>query len=241
MAYQCSLVSLANHSSNLYILLYRSAFLSAEEGSNQDIGNIALQAACKNTRIIEDVLSQNLVGHSNVHIITSLFNSLCIHTICLRRSTDTARKLAECRAQVCLLGLRELQKTWDVTNWVLQLFIQFLDQSTAKRLDMGVESDVRPLPRFVNPPPILQQSRTMDSTLSIAQTSKLSPAYSPVENSRDAFSQGLDFSSQLFGSKEAEDFSMFQLQPDLFSGDLFGAGLDQYYNSFLPRNDGMSD
>ena len=52
---------------------------------------------------------------------------------------------------------------------------------------------------------------------------------------------GLDFASYLFGSKEAEDFSMFQLQPDLFSGDLFGGGLDQYYTSVLPRGDGAED
>jgi hypothetical protein len=54
--------------------------------------------------------------------------------------------------------------------------------------------------------------------------------------SRDSMAQGLDFSSHLFGTKEAEDFSMFQLQPDLFRGDIFG-GLDQYYSSILPRGD----
>lgn len=48
----------------------------------------------------------------------------------------------------------------------------------------------------------------------------------------------LDFESYLFGTKEAEDFSMFQLQPDLFSGDGYWGGLDQYYNSMGPRADG---
>jgi hypothetical protein len=56
----------ADSSSNLYILLYRSAYLGAQEDNEQDIVNIALQAACRNTRIIEDVLSQDLVQHSNV-------------------------------------------------------------------------------------------------------------------------------------------------------------------------------
>ena len=68
--------------------------------------------------------------------ITSLFNSLCIHTMDIRRSEKTARQVAEHRAKLCLLGLKELQKTWEVTNWVLQLFFQFLDHSIAKRLEV---------------------------------------------------------------------------------------------------------
>ena len=50
--------------------------------------------------------------------------------------------------------------------------------------------------------------------------------------------QGLDYMIDLFGTKEVQDFSMFQLQPDLFSGDLFGGGLDQYYSSVMPREGG---
>jgi hypothetical protein len=52
--------------SNLYILLYRSAYLA--ENDDQSAGNVALQAACRNTRITEDVLAQDLVQHLNVHM-----------------------------------------------------------------------------------------------------------------------------------------------------------------------------
>jgi hypothetical protein len=38
------------------------------------------------------------------------------------------------RATLCLHGIQELQKTWEVTNWVLQLFFQYLDRSTAASL-----------------------------------------------------------------------------------------------------------
>jgi hypothetical protein len=51
----------------------------------------------------------------------------------------------------------------------------------------------------------------------------------------------LDFASHLFSSREAEDFSMFQLQPDLFAPDIFGGGLDQYYNSMIPRAGDSAD
>lgn len=52
--------------SNLYILLYRSAYLA--ENDDQSAGNVALQAACRNTRITEDVLSQDVGQHLNVHM-----------------------------------------------------------------------------------------------------------------------------------------------------------------------------
>lgn len=58
----------------------------------------------------------------------------------------------------------------------------------------------------------------------------------------------LAFASQLFGTKEAEDFSMLQLQPDLLNCDIFGGALDQYRNSVMPQwhsdidmNDGTLD
>ncbi|RDL38870.1 uncharacterized protein BP5553_03210 [Venustampulla echinocandica] len=231
---------------NLYILLYRSAYLRSERTPQEDLGDIALQAACRNTRIIEDVLSQDLVQHSNVHVTTSLFNSLCIHTICLRRSKDTARKLAEYRAQLCLLGLRELQKTWDVTNWVLQLFFQFLDQTTAKKLLLAAD----------NEDPVTQHQSTTGTPRATTLEEGADPISLDFDQSQLLSAQGyavgkseelarnsfnLDFASHLFGTKEAEDFSMFQLQPDLFSGDVFGGGLDQYYHSVLPRSDGMGE
>jgi hypothetical protein len=37
------------------------------------------------------------------------------------------------------MGLQELQKTWELTNWVLQLFFRYLDRSTAARLAMEAD------------------------------------------------------------------------------------------------------
>jgi hypothetical protein len=118
---------------NLLILLYRSNYLESQE--NDRGGVIALQAAARNARIIEDLLAENkLISHGQVHMITNLFNTLCIHTIHLRSSEGTSATIAEHRAKVCLLGLRELQHTWEVRNWILQLFFHYLDRSTASRL-----------------------------------------------------------------------------------------------------------
>ncbi|EHA23703.1 hypothetical protein ASPNIDRAFT_180188, partial [Aspergillus niger ATCC 1015] len=66
--------------------------------------------------------------------ITHAFSTLCIHTIHFRRTSGTGRKLAEHRARLCLLSLQELQKSWDLENWVLNLFFRCLDDRTARTL-----------------------------------------------------------------------------------------------------------
>lgn len=142
-SFQASMLHLAYN--NLLMLLYRSNFINDEDGSTDIEGNIALQAAARNSRIVEDMLPRANIGHAQIHVITNLFNTLCIHVAHLRRSSGINRTLAEHRAKLCLLGLQELQKTWEVTNWVLQLFFQYLDRSTAARLameadDIGISS-----------------------------------------------------------------------------------------------------
>ncbi|KAJ5086240.1 hypothetical protein NUU61_007547 [Penicillium alfredii] len=119
---------------NLFILLYRPVFLQPPGVSTSSEGNVALDAATRSTRILEDMLSGNLVQHGSLHLITHTFSALCIHTIHFGRVTGTARKLAEHRAKLCLLGLKELQKSWDLENWVLNLFFRCLDDRTAQDL-----------------------------------------------------------------------------------------------------------
>lgn len=58
----------------------------------------------------------------------------------MRRVVGVARKIAEHRAQICLLGLVEMQKYWRINNNILDLFFQYLDESIAKRLQ-GTDAD----------------------------------------------------------------------------------------------------
>ncbi|KAL6710608.1 hypothetical protein ACN47E_008656 [Coniothyrium glycines] len=136
-SFQASMLHLAYN--NLLILLYRTSFIFDENHNAEADGNIALQAAARNSRIVEDMLPAQNIGHAQIHVITNLFNTLCIHVANLRRSTGINRTLAEHRAKLCLLGLQELRKTWEVTNWVLQLFFQYLDRETASRLAMEAD------------------------------------------------------------------------------------------------------
>lgn len=70
-----------------------------------------------------------------------------MHAISLQRSRDTTRRLAENRAQMCLIGLKEMQKYWEVNNLVLELFFQYIDESTARTLrpsEAATSSDAAP-------------------------------------------------------------------------------------------------
>ncbi|CAK7231261.1 hypothetical protein SBRCBS47491_007871 [Sporothrix bragantina] len=154
---------------NLLILIYRPAYIKKDHRDPKvdEEGRIALEAAAQNSRIVEDLVAGPTLlaslRHAPVHVITNLFNTLCMHTIHLRRlahgirggeaanddkkmatkKDDTnvaALTIAEHRAKVCLLGLQELQRTWDVRNWILQLFFQYLDRATAARLSVDDKS-----------------------------------------------------------------------------------------------------
>ena len=148
--------------------------------------------------------------------ITHTFSALCIHTIHFGRVTGTARKLAEHRAKLCLLGLKELQKSWDLENWVLDLFFRCLDDRTARDLrlaDTGASSSAAPSqlakPAALGPP--------VDNLTGIVDR----PA--PVnENETDA----LPLSPQTISSAAPPDdslvnmdwYELFNLEGDDFSG-----------------------
>jgi hypothetical protein len=126
-----------------------------------------------------------------------------------------------------------------VTNWVLQLFFQFLDNSTAEILQL-VDHEDSPNQSTATDGPEPEQSsfNSMLQTAAFAQTPSSSDGYGMDGADRDrsrGLNLGLAFASQLFGTKEAEDFSMLQLQPDLLNCDIFGGALDQYHNSIMPQ------
>ena len=56
------------HDSNLYILLYRSAYVRGQEGTEKEEGQIAVQAACRITAIAEDMLSHDLIRRGHTHL-----------------------------------------------------------------------------------------------------------------------------------------------------------------------------
>lgn len=207
---------------NLLVLLYRQGFIGSEEESRDIDGSIALQAAARNTRIIEDMLSAGNLRHAQVHVITNLFNTLCVHTLHLRQSDGTTRTVAEHRAKLCLTGLQELQKTWEVTNWVLQLFFQYLDRATAARLRVQQEdeSTTGPGTRVLHEQiqaPQLQQLAPRAELAPRSQQFISVPESDVVHSLPDATAQGeTPFS---WTSEEANSFLFSQIQNEFAFGE----------------------
>ncbi|KAF9870750.1 major facilitator superfamily transporter [Colletotrichum karsti] len=117
---------------HLRILVHRNGWLRNRDEEDK---KAALAAACRISRITEDMLAQKTLQYGQMHLLTSLFAALCIHAIDIRSADGIGRRLAEHRAQMCLLGLKEIQKYWRINNNVLDLFLQYLDESIAKRLN----------------------------------------------------------------------------------------------------------
>ena len=225
---------------NLLILLYRQGFIGTEDESREVDGNIALQAAARNSRIIEDMLSDGNLRHAQVHVITNLFNTLCVHTVHLRQSTGTTKTVAESRANLCLLGLRELQKTWEVTNWVLQLFFQYLDHATAARLrvqqdESAGNTGVRTSREQSQVPQFPQPQATPDPAPRTRPSNAI-PESNFVQNVAEAATAGTTPWSW-WTSEEANSFLFSQIENEFAFGEgemlNWSPGEDAYSNVLL--------
>ncbi|CAG9945864.1 unnamed protein product [Clonostachys rosea f. rosea IK726] len=117
---------------HLRILIHRNSFMRQRDAV--DSAEMAYHAATRISRIAEDLLTRGALRFGQMHLITSLFAALCIHVVSIRRGTGVARRIAENRAQACLLGLQEIQKYWRINNNVLDVFMQFVDNSIMKQL-----------------------------------------------------------------------------------------------------------
>lgn len=125
----CLLHLAYNH---LRILIHRNSYLHSNDKTESSM--IVTASACRISRIAEDMYTRGILGCGQMHMITSLFTSLCIHVISIRRDTGVNRRIAENRAQMCLICLKEIQKYWRINNNVLDIFFQYLDASIADRL-----------------------------------------------------------------------------------------------------------
>ncbi|RSM15527.1 hypothetical protein CDV31_004963 [Fusarium ambrosium] len=122
------------------VLMYRNSFLKPGSDANQ---LLAVNAASNISRIAEDMLEQGVLRYGQMHLVTSLFAALCIHTISIKREVGVSQRIAENRAQMCLLGLKEIQKYWRINNNILDLFLNYLDVSIARKLrSSGDEEDL---------------------------------------------------------------------------------------------------
>ncbi|KAF3058974.1 hypothetical protein CFAM422_011643 [Trichoderma lentiforme] len=175
----CLLHLAYNH---LKILIHRNSFLRLE--STTPGSQVVLKAACRISRIAEDMSTQGILRYGQMHLITSIFSALCIHTITIRRGTGLTRRLAEHRAEACLLCLKEVQKYWRININVLDFFLHYLDRSIAARLH-GMQSDAVAPPSSSagqGPTREVNDLKTIAEVETIPSESNSNPnVYAPIE------------------------------------------------------------
>ncbi|KAK2043497.1 hypothetical protein LZ31DRAFT_468172 [Colletotrichum somersetense] len=197
---------------HLRILVHRNGWLR-----NQDEGDkkAALAAACRISRIAEDMLAQGTLQYGQMHLLTSLFAAFCIHAINIKSADGISRRLAEHRAQICLLGLKEIQKYWRINNNVLDLFLQYLDESIAKRINgdgdgaASVPSNITSSTTGLGP----------FETLAMSPTQGLLTAQDPLGQMRPGTMEGQYFNiirTNWEGEDALDDLGLF-LDPQLYA------------------------
>ncbi|KAG6006544.1 hypothetical protein E4U21_006998, partial [Claviceps maximensis] len=128
---------------SVWTCLLHLAYNFLRHGDGDKNTQVVTAAACRISRIAEDMSTQGTLRYSQMHLITSLFAALCIHVISIRRGMGVSRRIAEHRAQMSLLCLKEIQKYWRINNNVLDLFLRYLDRSIADRLHDAQEDGVQ--------------------------------------------------------------------------------------------------
>lgn len=89
-----------------------------------------------------------------------------------------------------------------MTNWVLQLFLQFLDQSTAKRLQLVADTEDAPAQQFAGGSASSPRTLgTPDLNLDLGMSGS-GGGCSMGRGDEMNIPPALDFASDLFGTKE---------------------------------------
>jgi hypothetical protein len=131
------------------------------------------------------------------------------------------------------LGLKELRKSWDISNWVLQLFFQLLDELTATKLHITDFEDATNAPKET---PMEQSKDAARERLTSSQLGEDLSTLAPSQTK--SIDDGLNSAAEVEPTKEVEDFFMHS---GIFSGfdvDGWGDGFQQFLDSSVPRMDG---
>lgn len=169
---------------------------------------------------------ENLRGFlqlSNTSIrITTLFTALCIHTIDFRRSIGMHRNLAEGRAKLCLLGLREVQKSWRVNDLILDLFMQQLDEVTASRFQ---DEDTNAVSRDTVESTLPQNGSSIQ-TKSNPQTLIMPPDDVDTSNITAAHWNDIDCTPNVFDQAELTEYFTAFLDSSMYND--IGTGFEDF-------------
>lgn len=144
---------------------------------------LAMDAANRMVRIVEQLLSQSHILHCPIHIVPSLFAAMGMQSVDICSGQPILEQLGVVKVRLAMIALRELQSTWPVSGWIFRLFAKIV-----RRIRNGDEL----LPNEpVNASPIQAKSPvfTNEGTGQVAQGQILDQQPSPMPNSKVPFGQ----------------------------------------------------
>ncbi|KAK5002955.1 hypothetical protein LTR16_006561, partial [Cryomyces antarcticus] len=87
---------------------------------------MAMGAADRIVRIVEDILSSSLILQCPIHIIPSLFAAMGMHAGRRCSNDRVLEQVGHVKIRLCMIALRELQSTWPVSGWIFLLFTKII-------------------------------------------------------------------------------------------------------------------
>ncbi|KAK2783070.1 hypothetical protein FQN52_006537 [Onygenales sp. PD_12] len=87
---------------------------------------VAMNAANRMVRIIEEVLSSSTINQCPIHVIPALFAAMGMHTVNICSGDPIREQLGSVKIRLSMIALRELQQTWPVSGWIFLLFTKII-------------------------------------------------------------------------------------------------------------------
>ncbi|KAG5298364.1 cutinase transcription factor 1 alpha [Histoplasma ohiense] len=87
---------------------------------------VAMNAANRMVRIIEEVLSSSAINQCPIHVIPALFAAMSMHAQHICSGDPVREQLGSVKIRLSMIALRELQSTWPVSGWIFLLFTKII-------------------------------------------------------------------------------------------------------------------
>jgi hypothetical protein len=91
------------------------------DSSNQ-AHNLAMDAANRMVRIVEELLERSRILHAPIHIVPALFAAMGMQAVDICSGSALKGRIGVVKTNLAMIALQELQETWPVSGWIFHLF-----------------------------------------------------------------------------------------------------------------------
>lgn len=169
-----------------------------------------------------------------LYSVAGVFAALSIHIMSIRRSSDeVSKKLADHRAQMCMLGLTEMQEPWPCGGWILRVFVRMME----KVKNQGTANAVRAISQKRDNSVANIQNSNMESSIEFQnQTGQevLMPVDTAHGGDSEMGSSGMGLEGQIDSGQFSIDDGSFMLNMVNEADYFFPGDLGQDFSSQIP-------